>query len=222
MFQKLIENFLEHFEVWFINFCYDVVAETRNSRNFGCPKNGFQVSKIHFNFFLETFFMCFPWLLNMSKLYLTCFEFNLGPISAYKRSHSIFREKQKLWLWVVSEIHFFEPWRFLIFCQCAGVTERLYALIGPILNSKHVKYTLDMLSNHGKHLKKVSKKKKLNCIFDTWNPFFGHPKFREFLVSATTSQQKLSDQTSKYSKKFSISFWNILWLSIMFYNIRAF
>ena len=30
MFQKLIENFLEPFEVWSINFCYDVVAETRS------------------------------------------------------------------------------------------------------------------------------------------------------------------------------------------------
>ena len=87
MFQKLIENFLEYFEVWSLNFCCDVVAETRNSRNFGCPKNGFQVSKMYFNFFfLETFFRCFPWLLNMSKVYLTCFEFNMGPISAYKRS----------------------------------------------------------------------------------------------------------------------------------------
>ena len=69
-----------------------------------------------------------------------------------------FQRKTKLGLWV-SEIHFFEPLKFLIFCQCVGVTERLYALIGPRVNSKHVKYTLNMLSNHGKHLKKVSRKK---------------------------------------------------------------
>ena len=87
MFQKLIENFLEHFEVWSINFWYDVVAETRNSRNCGCPKKWISDVKNKFEiFFMETFFRCFPWLLNMFKVYLTCFEFTLGPIKTYKRS----------------------------------------------------------------------------------------------------------------------------------------
>ena len=86
MFQKLMKYLLEHFEVWSINFCYDVVAETRNFRNFGCPKNGFPVSKINLKFSMETFFRCFLWLLSMFKVYLTCFEFTLGLISAYKSS----------------------------------------------------------------------------------------------------------------------------------------
>ena len=82
-------------------------------------------------------------------------------------------------------LFFSENW---IWCfQCVGVTERSYALVRPRMNSKHVKYTFNMLSNHGKHLKKVSRKKKLKSIFDTWNPFFEHSNFREFLISATTS-----------------------------------
>ena len=124
----------------------------------------------------------------MSKVYLTCFEFNLGPISAYKRSvtPTHWQKMRNLQGSKKSEIHFFEPWKFLSFYQCVGVEDLLYSLIRSRVNSKHVKYTLNMSSDYGKHLKKVSRKK-IICIFDTGNPFFGHPKFRKFLVSATTS-----------------------------------
>jgi len=70
----------------------------------------------------------------------------------------------------------FRHWKFqFLFClwklndvsNDESNIQALYAVRGPRVNSKHVEYTLNMLSNQG-NIYKESFKKKFKYIFETW------------------------------------------------------